>query len=738
MSFFEKRPLCAALASFIGVFAASSFVGFSVKLAVLLTGVLIAALLFIVKRRFNIICGIAAACSAACVLSLVFYGVIVKAQTDLIGREAKMEAVVKEVTYSSSYSSFANVKITSVGGEKVSFNAKLTAGFPLDAERDDTIVFDGKIVELSEDNDGFNEKRYYNSKSIYVAVEATGERCEHTGKAPKSVSSFFAEVNDFCASRLSKLLSGDALGLSKAVFLGDKSDLSRPFIRDFRAIGLSHLLAVSGLHLSILIGGVYTLLKLLSVGKKARTAVVAALCVFYMGLTGSPPSILRSGIMFLIILLSDLIFKYNDPVTSLFAAGAGMILFSPSTIYDAGFLLSFFATLGILVVSPRLFRSSEAAYRRGRAARLFFKFIYSPVVVTLAAVAFTLPLTAYYFGRIYILSPLTNIIFAPLITVILFLSPLLVFASYVPFIGAFFGFIVSKIGGLTVYLSSVFSKTGFGNMPLNYPFVMYLIIAMLAATAVLFFIKLKHEYFYIIPFCAFLVVYFVARGVFLSGFDSYSYAACYSDGSNDAVCLYENGETTLIDVSAGRRTFISGAADLMPDIFYRDRIDRFAVTHYHNYIVSAFERLTDDKYVGSLLLAPTVNEKEEGVCSSLIEICERKEIPYVFTDVLTDGTEFVHGYISRSTHPVIRLTIPVGGDRFLYAGSSYGEKFDQSGVDIVFIGSHGPKEKKGFSLGRCETAVFCDAEREELVTVESEEKLYIDQNGGCVVLRIKK
>jgi len=710
MRFFENRPLCAACAIFIVSTAVLSVVSSVAKFIVLAVAAAAAVLLFIFERKFSVKFVFVGALILSCIVSVIYYNVIVSSQTDRIGSEGDMTAVVRRVTYSSPYASYADIRVTDFNGENVGFNAKYVSESSAEFEEGEIITFFGIIEPIPDGNDGFDTKGYYNSKGCYVEVRSSSDVIR-TGERSNDLISLFTRVNLFCGSRLSMNLNENAYGLASAVFLGDKTELPPSLKRDFRELGLSHMLAVSGMHLSILIGGIYYLLRFFGMGKKSRTVVTIVICVFYMCFTGAPPSILRSGLMFIIMGISALTGRINDSPTSLFLSGALILLFSPNTVFDVGFLLSFFATFGILAVLPFTEKLRIRAAGRNASVKVLTGLL-SPVLITLGAVAFTLPITALCFDRFYVLSPITNLIFSPLISCVLIFSPFAVVFSYVPLVGEFFGFLINKIFSLIKVLTSFGVSLEAGSLCLGYPYVKYLIAVLCAGIVLLMFLRIKNELWYLCPFACFLCAYFIGRSVFMGGFDSYSYLMFINEGKNDAICAYD-GDCILIDFSAGSFSFMSRSADAAESRFYSSRIDTYVITHYHNAMISSFDRITDEYYIKNAAFPNPASEEERYVFECLCEICEEKNIDHSVSDlsgcVSLEGTEIrlSEKKISRSTHPVVSALISAGDYSLDYFGSSYNDVSDYDGLyDIVAFGSHGPKQKSDTKIPSASFVVF--------------------------------
>ena len=167
------------------------------------------------------------------------------------------------------------------------------------------------------------------------------------------------------AARLEAAVGTDGLGLPSALLLGDRTALSPTLRRDFSRAGVSHLLAVSGLHLTLLFGMLALLLRFLRLPRRVRAVLLTLAAAGYLALLGFPPSATRAAVMLGFVYLSWLCAASADPLTSLGLAGALILGISPCAVVDAGFWMSFSATLGLLTV-PAALRDPD---RRRRAPR---------------------------------------------------------------------------------------------------------------------------------------------------------------------------------------------------------------------------------------------------------------------------------------------------------------------------------------------------------------------------------
>lgn len=203
---------------------------------------------------------------------------------------------------------------------------------------------------------GFPLRQYRFSEGIFLQGEVReAENFEITGHSygPGARISLFRE----CIASLSdRRLSSDGSALLRALLLGDRTTLPDAVRRDFKTLGISHLLAVSGLHLAVLCGMLSFLLQRLRLPKKLQLPLLALFCLFFMALCGFSGSVCRAGVMYLSALAAPLFKTRGDGITGLFAGGFLILLLSPWRLFDTGLQLSFLAVLGILTLGSLLLK----------------------------------------------------------------------------------------------------------------------------------------------------------------------------------------------------------------------------------------------------------------------------------------------------------------------------------------------------------------------------------------------
>lgn len=202
--------------------------------------------------------------------------------------------------------------------------------------------------------------------------------------------------------------------LVKALIAGDTSQITQSMRTCYSIAGLSHILAVSGLHTGIITYLIYLLLTPLRRIRARRlvpfVTVAATWCYIYM--VGMPVSAVRAGIMATLILIGDMIGRKETTLNALMASAFLILLYNPYYIFDIGFQLSYTAVFSIFYLYPLII--SKLPDGNGFKRRLS-----SVIAVTIAAQAGTLPLCIYYFHQLPLLGILSNAIVIPLLPFIM-------------------------------------------------------------------------------------------------------------------------------------------------------------------------------------------------------------------------------------------------------------------------------------------------------------------------------
>lgn len=252
---------------------------------------------------------------------------------------------------------------------------------------------------------------------------------------------FLNEVQIFSkntADRIRSLIGGDEGHVASAITLGDKSGFSDNLRDIFSKSGISHIVAVSGMHMSIIVVFLFLLMSKLRVNYKIRNIVTLVFVIIYMALTGFSPSVTRAGIMAIFMLVSAIVDSKYDALTALFFSAALLLIANPYLICSASFLLSYLAFLGLLVLAGPIKNRITVGF--------IPDFLKQILASSIAATVFTLPATVLIFGSISTYSLFTNLIILPFVSIIFgaVIIALILSLIYGP-AGILFGFIAKLL-----------------------------------------------------------------------------------------------------------------------------------------------------------------------------------------------------------------------------------------------------------------------------------------------------
>ncbi len=201
------------------------------------------------------------------------------------------------------------------------------------------------------------------------------------------------------------------------VCMGDVSNVSADVITDFRKSGLAHLTVVSGLHMTVLSGAVLGLLKVLRVRRGFAAAVTLAVVWLFMLTVGLSVSVIRAAVMLHCLLIGGMFRRRADSRTSLSVALLLIVAVNPYAVCDVGFLLSFAATWGLVVLVP-LWNKWTVSFDF-IAKRRWLQNVLQPIGCSLSAMVFTAPVCARVFGTVSVLSPISNLLTGWPVTIML-------------------------------------------------------------------------------------------------------------------------------------------------------------------------------------------------------------------------------------------------------------------------------------------------------------------------------
>lgn len=245
----------------------------------------------------------------------------------------------------------------------------------------------------------------YNNKSKGVSYVANGDYIERTDLTPKGFYFKLLSVRQGIGAVIDNTYDSDTASFYKALLIGDRSGLTAEFNANFSRSGISHIMAISGQHFSLIIFNAYVLLMSL-IGRKRICCVISIIfAIAYTLLVGASPSIIRAAFMCCMVFMTFIFNEESDPLINLSLALVILLCFNPYAILNTSLQLSFLATMGIVFIMYHL----ERYYIAHDTSRIL-KMLITPVATSVTASLFCTPVFLSRFDYISLIAPLTNIL----------------------------------------------------------------------------------------------------------------------------------------------------------------------------------------------------------------------------------------------------------------------------------------------------------------------------------------
>lgn len=380
----------------------------------------------------------------------------------------------------------------------------------------DILKIDGNFekAEKSRNYKGFNYRKYLKQNKIYGIVYSK-EAQAITNK--KDIYYIFANIRQKLELKIDELyndniyinktysddiyndkLYEDQLykkeysNFLKSILIGNKKVLKESIIEDFQGANISHVLAISGLHISLIIIGINFILDKIIKSIKIRKVLLIIFLIFFSNLTGNSLSCIRACIMCVLSIISSITYRKNNFYISFFISLIVIILLNPYNIFSVGLWLSYAGTLGIVILYNFIYKvlcfKVKLLNKKLKDNSKLFKFILKSISLSLSVQIFIFPITIYAFNYFSLKFLITNIVVSFFIGYIFAIGYISIFISFVFFpVAKFISYIEILLIQIVFYTVKVTSK-----LPLS---------QILVATPKLIFVFLYYVIFFYVVIC---------------------------------------------------------------------------------------------------------------------------------------------------------------------------------------------------------------------------------------------
>ncbi len=489
----------------------------------------------------------------------------------------------------------------------------------------------------------------------------------------------------------------DTVPFAKALLLGDRSDIDYQTNTAFKVSGIMHIIAVSGLHVSILFALIYTL----CLKRRTLTAIFGiSSLVLFAAVAGFTPSVTRACIMQILVILALLVGKEYDSPTALSFACLTMLVVNPLVITSVSFQLSVSAMAGIMLFNGKIngwLKEKIGVYKKCKFRKLRLWFA-GAVSVSVSAMVFTVPLTAMYFGTISLVGVITNLLTLWVVNVIFYGIMIVCLGSLIcSGLSTAVAWLLSWPIRYVLLTARLMSKIPLAAVYTKSIYIVWWLIFCYVLFAVFLMLKKKQP----LIFCCGVVLGLTAAiaASWIEPMLDHCRMTVLDVGQGQSLILQSEGKTFLVDCGGDRD---ENVADLVAETLFSMgifRLDGVILTHFDTDHVGGLPYLLT-RMDTELLLIPDyeddygVGNAIEQLVESCIRVDENLLLSYgttkisVFGPVVTDSdNESGLCVLFQGENCDILIT----GDRSEFGEYLLLRQANLEPVDVLVAGHHGSK-----------------------------------------------
>ena len=578
-----------------------------------------------------------------------------------------------------------------------------------DLKPGDVISFTARFrrTDVSDDGERFDA---LTSRGAFISAYVSGS-IDITG-TKTGLMHFPRRLSGLVADKIEEIFPDDVYPFMQALIAGHRAQLNQDTSLNsaLSGAGIIHVVAISGMHVSFLMGFLGVLIK----DRRLFAFIGIPVLVLFMAMTGFTPSVTRAGLMQIFLVSAPVFKRESDSITSLSAALLVLLAANPYAIASAGLQLSFAATLGIMLFTSKINYGIRDLLRgtkllKSRLTKHIAVFAISGFSATIGALIFTLPLTAIHFGYISLLAPLTNLLTLWAVSIAFPLGIIAVISGFLhTYASIAFVYPVTFCIRYVIYAARFFAMIPYStvyssNAPvmfwLAYAYTMFIALPLLKARA--------RQYIYplcivIALLCAILLITPLMPG------ESESFMTVLDVGQGLSVVLTSQQHTAIIDCGSSSGENAGAIAHEYLANRGRTAVDIVILTHFHADHVNGVEFLLSRVSVSALAIP---DPDGSFLAEDIIDLARRQgtDIIYV-TETLSialgdmelilyppmgDSDENERGLAVLtlgSLKTLITGDMGSGGERTLLRFAALPE------IDVLVVGHHGSKHSTSEEL----------------------------------------
>ena len=463
-------------------------------------------------------------------------------------------------------------------------------------------------VEAELADPGKDGNTYYWSDGIYLLAYGKGEP-EITAKDRMPIRYWPRYISHRLKESLHACVPEDALGYAVALTTGERTELSNLEKAHLKTSGIYHALALSGMHLTTLLGAVSLLIR----KRRYQAYVGIPIAILFTVVTGAAPTMVRACVMQCLVLLALLLDEEEDAPTALGAAALLLMLQNPCCILGWGMQLSFTSMAGSILFSEKLQRrmigDQKVQKQRPRIMGKVWKAISASVSVTFSASILSLPLMMLYFGMFSLVSPVTNFLTGWAVAWTFRLSLLSgIFGIFLPGVGSVLGWVLAWGVRYISCVAGLLARIPFAALYTDSVYVLIWVAAFYGFLFLIVFTPARERQF-AVPACCLIVLLCVCLG--LSQWENMAFCFTVLDvGQGQCLLARAADQTIMIDCGGSRGEATGDIAASYLDSLGEQRVDLLILTHYDSDHVEGVPELLRRVHVGTILMPDNQKNSE--------------------------------------------------------------------------------------------------------------------------------
>ncbi|MEO0084000.1 MAG: ComEC/Rec2 family competence protein [candidate division WOR-3 bacterium] len=472
-----------------------------------------------------------------------------------------------------------------------------------------------KNPNLVDYNDYFHKQGYVGN----IFINSSEIKIVKSKSANWLKQNIILPLHDYFLNTIDKYFDNDEKDLLLGILLGEKRTMSKNLRTTFANSGLAHILAVSGLHISIIIGVLLLLLPIFRIRGIWQLVILVLLTTLYLALIGFRISAVRAGLMTLFASLGLFLERRYEPINGVFLAGIIILFFTPQALFDIGFQLSFMTTAAILLISPHLYN----LIKNKNISRYLKKYLFLPLFVSVSAAIGVIPLLSYYFFEFPLFIVFSNLLIIPLVGLAMPLGFIVLFFNLIwPYLAQIFANTLWLLLKLIILISSKIADFSWQIVEIGRPPLVLILSFYLVVLIIRFWRNVKFRKISLLVLLIMLNI-FIGQKVI----SSKSLKITFLDTNQGDAIFFNlpNKRTMLID---------AGFENEIVEQFLKSQgikqLDLAVITHPHFDHYGGFINLVDNFKIQNLLI-PT-DKSNDTIYTNLIAKIKGKKSSIIFAE----------------------------------------------------------------------------------------------------------